>query len=225
MLERWYHQLRHRLSIHFGPKLVRRYLKMKFCHKCAAPIVLRIPDGDDRERHCCEACDGIFYQNPKNVVGTVPYYKDKILLCKRAIQPRYGKWTLPAGFMENGESSLNGAIRETTEEAGATVKVDDSSLYTLFNLPTINQVYIFFRAELANLDFAAGTESLEVALFTEAEIPWDEIAFPVVRSTLEHFFTDVQKNHFPVRMFDVHHGEDRSISTQLISHSKTQLAN
>ena len=197
---------------------------MKFCHNCAAPIVLRISTGDDKVRHCCEACDSIFYQNPKNVVGTVPFYEDKILLCKRAIQPRYGKWTLPAGFMENGESSLSGAIRETTEEAGATVKVDDSSLYTLFNLPTINQVYMFFRAELANLNFAAGAESLEVALFTEAEIPWDEIAFPVVRSTLEHFFTDLKNNRFPVRMFDVHHSEDRSISTKLISHSKTHFA-
>ena len=197
---------------------------MKFCHNCAAPIVLRIPDGDDKVRHCCEACDSIFYQNPKNVVGTVPFYEDKILLCKRAIQPRYGKGTLPAGFMENGESSLSGAIRETTEEAGATVKVDDSSLYTLFNLPTINQVYMFFRAELVNLNFAAGAESLEVALFTEAEIPWDEIAFPVVRSTLAHFFTDLKNNRFPVRMFDVHHSEDRSISTKLISHSKTHFA-
>jgi ADP-ribose pyrophosphatase YjhB (NUDIX family) len=129
---------------------------MKFCHNCAAPIVLRIPDGDDKVRHCCEACDSIFYQNPKNVVGTVPFYEDKILLCKRAIQPRYGKWTLPAGFMENGESSLSGAIRETAEEAGATVKVGDSSLYTSvqFAERSIRSI-CFFRAELANLDFAA----------------------------------------------------------------------
>lgn len=192
---------------------------MKYCHNCAAPIVLRIPDGDDKVRHCCEQCDSIFYQNPKNVVGTVPVFEDKVLLCKRAIQPRLGKWTLPAGFMENGESSLGGAIRETAEEAGATVRVYDDSLYTLFNLPMINQVYMFFRAELANLEFAAGAESLEVALFTEAQIPWDEIAFPVVRSTLEHYFADLPNRHFPVRMFDVHHGEDRTVSTQLISHS------
>ena len=192
---------------------------MKYCHNCAAPIVLRIPDGDDKLRHCCNQCDSIFYQNPKNVVGTVPVFEDKVLLCKRAIQPRLGKWTLPAGFMENGESSLGGAIRETAEEAGATVRVSEDSLYTLFNLPMINQVYLFFRAELANLEFEAGAESLEVALFTEAEIPWDEIAFPVVRSTLEHYFADMPNNHFPVRMFDVHHGEDRKISTKLISHS------
>jgi len=143
-----------------------------------------------------------------------------VLLCKRAIQPRLGKWTLPAGFMENGESSLTGAIRETKEEAGAVVNVKDDSLYTLFNLPSINQVYMFFRAELANLDFAPGYESEEVALFTEKQIPWDEIAFPVVKSTLEHYFKDLSIQRFPVRMFDVHHGEDRSITTQLISQVK-----
>jgi len=143
-----------------------------------------------------------------------------VLLCKRAIQPRLGKWTLPAGFMENGESSLTGAIRETKEEAGAVVNVKDDSLYTLFNLPSINQVYMFFRAELANLDFAPGYESEEVALFTEKQIPWDEIAFPVVKSTLEYYFKDLSIQRFPVRMFDVHHGKDRSITTQLISQVK-----
>ena len=124
--------------------------------------------------------------------------------------------------MENGESSLDGAIRETTEEAGASVIVKSDSLYTLFNLPKINQVYIFFRTELANLDFAAGIESQEVALFSEAEIPWREIAFPVVKSTLEHYFDDLRKNRFPVRMFDVHHAEDRRFTTNLISSSFTE---
>ena len=192
---------------------------MKFCHQCAGPLILRIPEGDDKPRHCCSQCDTIFYLNPKNVVGTLPFFEDKVLLCKRAIQPRAGKWTLPAGYMENGESSLDGAIRETTEEAGASVIVKSDSLYTLFNLPKINQVYMFFRTELANLDFAAGIESTEVALFSEAEIPWGEIAFPVVKSTLEHYFDDLRKNQFPVRMFDVHHGEDRSFTTNLISSS------
>ncbi|MEC7997537.1 MAG: NUDIX hydrolase, partial [Pseudomonadota bacterium] len=103
---------------------------MKFCHHCASPVVLRIPDGDDKVRHCCNHCDSVFYENPKNVVGTLPFYEDKILLCKRAIQPRLGKWTLPAGFMENGETSLEGAVRETAEEAGATVRIHDDSLYT-----------------------------------------------------------------------------------------------
>lgn len=192
---------------------------MKYCHHCASPVTHRIPDGDDKLRHICEDCDIIFYQNPKNVVGTVPYHGDRILLCKRAIEPRLGKWTLPAGFMENGESSLEGAIRETAEEAGANIRVADNSLYTLFNLPRINQVYMFFRAELIDLDFDPGFESLEVALFEEQEIPWDEIAFPVVRETLQHFFKDLRTNAFPVRMFDVIHGENRTITTSLISHS------
>lgn len=121
--------------------------------------------------------------------------------------------------MENGESSLHGAIRETQEEAGAQVTVKIDSLYTLFNLPSINQVYMFFRAELDNLDFSPGEESLEVKLFKEEDIPWKELAFPVVKSTLEHYFEDVRNNRFPVRMFDIHHGEDRVITTKLISQS------
>jgi len=192
---------------------------MKYCHQCAGLLVFRIPEGDDKPRYCCNDCNSIFYQNPKNVVGTLPTYGDKVLLCKRAIQPRLGKWTLPAGYMENGESSLKGAIRETLEEAGASVTVSDDSLYTLFNLPSINQVYLFFRAELNDLDFSPGAESLEVALFSEAEIPWDEIAFPVVKSTLEYYFQDVREQTFPVRMFDVHHDEGRHITTRLISNS------
>lgn len=192
---------------------------MKYCHHCAAPLELKIPAGDDKPRHICAACDTVFYQNPKNVVGTLPVFGDKVLLCKRAIEPRLGKWTLPAGFMENGESSLEGAIRETIEEAGATIRVAEDSLYTLFNLPRINQVYLFFRAELVNLDFDPGVESLDVQLFSESDIPWQEIAFPVVRSTLEHYFRDRRHNRFPVRMFDVLHGDDRSITTQLISQS------
>ncbi|MEQ8409016.1 MAG: NUDIX hydrolase [Gammaproteobacteria bacterium] len=197
---------------------------MKFCHHCAAAITVHIPEGDDKPRHVCVACETIFYQNPKNVVGTLPIYEDKVLLCKRAIEPRSGKWTLPAGFMENGESSLEGAIRETREEAGASIRVANDSLYTLFNLPNINQMYLFFRAELANLDFSAGIESEDVALFREDEIPWSEIAFPVVKSTLEHYFADRPTQHFPVRMFDVIHGDNRTISTTLISHS-TPLQN
>jgi ADP-ribose pyrophosphatase YjhB (NUDIX family) len=192
---------------------------MKYCHHCASPVQLKIPEGDDKPRHICESCETVFYQNPNNVVGTLPVFEDKVLLCKRAIEPRLGKWTLPAGFMENGETSLEGAIRETAEEAGARIRVFQDSLYTLFNLPRINQVYMFFRAELLDLDFEPGLESEEVALFREQEIPWDEIAFPVVRSTLEHFFQDRQQRTFPVRMFDVVHGTDRSITTTLISHS------
>jgi ADP-ribose pyrophosphatase YjhB (NUDIX family) len=190
---------------------------MKFCHLCAGSLILRIPEGDDRPRYCCSECNNVFYLNPRNIVGTVPCFEDKVLLCKRAIQPRQGKWTLPAGFMENGETSLDGAIRETMEEAGASLIVGSDSLYAMFNLPNINQLYLFFRADLANLDFAPGLESELVELFSEAEIPWDELAFPVVKSTLEHYFDDRRQNQFPVRMFDVHHGEDRCITTNLIS--------
>ncbi|GAB5499681.1 MAG: NUDIX hydrolase [Pseudohongiellaceae bacterium] len=194
---------------------------MKFCHHCASPVLLKVPAGDDKPRHICQDCDTIFYQNPKNVVGTLPVFEDRVLLCKRAIEPRLGLWTLPAGFMENGESSLEGAIRETVEEAGARIRVAQDSLYTLFNLPRINQVYMFFRAELLDLKFDPGFESLSVQMFREADIPWDEIAFPVVRETLQHYFQDRPANNFPVRMFDVIHGEDRrSITTQLISQSQ-----
>jgi ADP-ribose pyrophosphatase YjhB (NUDIX family) len=192
---------------------------MKFCHHCGGTILQRIPEGDDKLRYCCTSCDVIFYQNPKNIVGTLPVFEDRVLLCKRAIEPRRGKWTLPAGFMENGETTLDGAIRETAEEAGAKVRVQENNLYTLFNLPYINQVYLFFRAELLDLNFAPGVESLEVELFREAQIPWDEIAFPVVRSTLEHYFIDRTSNRFPVRMFDVHYDGNRGINTRLVSHS------
>ena len=190
---------------------------MKYCHHCGGSILQRIPDGDEKLRYCCDACDVVFYQNPKNIVGTLPIYKEQVLLCKRAIEPRMDKWTLPAGFMENSETTLAGAIRETSEEAGARVKVQDNNLYTLFNLPYINQVYLFFRAELEDLDFNPGIESKEVALFTQSEIPWDEIAVPVVRSTLEHYFDDLKRGQFPVRMFDVYYDDQRRIDTRLVS--------
>ena len=196
---------------------------MKYCQHCAGPTTHHIPPGDDKLRFCCIECDVVFYQNPNNIVGTLPIYEDKVLLCKRAIEPRYGTWTLPAGFMENGETTLQGAIRETAEEAGAVVLPADCSLYTLFNLPYINQVYLFFRTQLRVLDFDPGEESLEVALFSEAEIPWSELAFPVVRITLEQYFTDRRAHQYPVRMFDLSYSEDRQLSTFLISCSAADL--
>ena len=195
---------------------------MKYCPYCSASLILRTPEGDNRARYCCDSCNAILYQNPKNVVGVLPVYGDKILLCKRAIEPRKGKWTLPAGFMENGESSLEGAIRETKEEAGAELATKSDSLYTLFNLPTINQIYIFFRAELSNLEFSPGIESEEVSLYKESDIPWSEIAFPVVKTTIEKYFEDRRSGSFPVRMFTVRHHADKTVSTELVSCSDVQ---
>jgi ADP-ribose pyrophosphatase YjhB (NUDIX family) len=170
---------------------------MKFCSQCGAEVEISVPEGDNRPRHVCISCGVIHYQNPKIVVGCIPVWEDKVLLCRRAIEPRYGLWTVPAGFMENGETSQQGAARETQEEACAQVEVE--SLYTLFNLPHINQVYLLFRSRLLDLDFAPGEESLEVGLYEEADIPWDEIAFPVVKETLRLYFRDRESGRFPLR--------------------------
>ncbi|MCU7797013.1 MAG: NUDIX hydrolase [Candidatus Thiodiazotropha sp. (ex Myrtea spinifera)] len=170
---------------------------MKFCSQCGSTVEVNIPEGDNRPRHVCAACGTIHYQNPKIVVGCIPVWQEKVLLCRRAIEPRYGFWTVPAGFMENGETSQQGAARETLEEACA--RVDVEGLYTLFNLPHINQIYLLFRSRLLDLDFGAGAESLDVGLFEEHEIPWDEIAFPVVRETLRLYFKDREQADFPLR--------------------------
>ena len=194
---------------------------MKYCQHCAAPVIHKVPPGDDKLRYCCIDCDVVFYENPKNIVGTVPVFKDKVLLCRRAIEPRYGLWTLPAGFLENGETTLQGAVRETLEEAGARIRAEDCELYTLFNLPYINQVYFFFLTTLRTPDFHAGTESLEVALFAEDEIPWDALAFQVVKVTLEQYFADRRSAQFPVRMFDMQYSTERQLQAILVSNSFT----
>lgn len=165
---------------------------MKFCSECAHPVALAIPEGDNRPRYVCPNCHAIHYQNPKLVIGSIPVWEQdgklQILLCRRAIEPRYGYWTLPAGFMENEETTEQAAVRETEEEAGADVEL--GKLFTLLNVAHVHQVHLFYLARLRNLDFAPGEESLEVQLFTQDEIPWDELAFPTVRSTLELFFAD-----------------------------------
>ncbi|MDQ3196359.1 MAG: NUDIX hydrolase [Pseudomonadota bacterium] len=163
---------------------------MKFCSNCGRAVVFKVPPGDNLPRYSCDACAVIYYQNPKIVVGCIPEWEDRILLCKRAIEPRYGLWTLPAGFLENGETTMAGAARETLEEACARVQID--TLYALYNLPHINQIYMLFRARLLDLDFRAGAESLEVKLYAEPDIPWQEIAFAAVRKTLLHYFEDRQ---------------------------------
>ncbi len=161
-------------------------------------MTLRIPAEDSRPRHVCTQCDTIHYENPKLVIGAIPVWEDKVLLCKRAIEPRHGLWTLPGGFMENGESTGQAAIRETLEEAHARVELDE--LYSMYSLPYINQVHLFFRARLLDLDFAPGIESLEVRLFSEADIPWQELAFRPVRFSLEHFFNERKQGKFSLHV-------------------------
>jgi ADP-ribose pyrophosphatase YjhB (NUDIX family) len=171
---------------------------VKFCSTCGATVTLRIPDGDDRERFVCNDCLTIHYQNPKIVAGCIPEWGDRILLCKRAIEPRYGLWTVPAGFMENGESTEDAAMRETREEAGADVTI--TSLYSVFSIPHISQVYMLFRGELTDGRYQAGRESLECRLFEENDIPWEKLAFPVVKETLHRYFLDKrQRNGFPLQ--------------------------
>ncbi len=172
---------------------------IRFCNSCGEGIEITIPTGDNRERHTCPSCGKIQYQNPKIVTGCVPIWQDRILLCRRAIEPRYGLWTVPAGFMENHETLAEGAIRETLEEACA--PVNDLQPYGIYNLPTISQVYVMFLGTLLQQDqFDAGVESLEVRLFREDEIPWQEVAFKVVETTLKRYLDDRKKNQFPFLM-------------------------
>jgi ADP-ribose pyrophosphatase YjhB (NUDIX family) len=167
---------------------------VNFCSNCAAPVTLKVPPGDNLPRYVCDRCNTIHYENPRMVLGTVTEYGGKVLLCKRAIEPRYGKWTLPAGFMENGESTMAAAMRETLEEAKARVEL--GALFSMLSVPHVNQVHIFYRARLLDLDFGPGEESLEVALFDEADIPWAELAFRTISTTLRHYFEDRKKGVF-----------------------------
>jgi ADP-ribose pyrophosphatase YjhB (NUDIX family) len=167
---------------------------MKYCPDCGAQVELKVPAGDTLPRHVCKACNNIHYSNPKMVIGCIAEWEDKILLCKRAIEPRLGYWTPPAGFMENGETTSEGALRETLEEANARVEIGD--LFSMLSVPHVNQVHIFYRARLLDLEFSPGTESLEVALFAEAEIPWREIAFRTISTTLRHYYEDRKLGRF-----------------------------
>jgi len=171
---------------------------MKFCTRCGSSVSLQIPEGDDRERYVCGNCGMIHYSNPRVIVGCVPVYQGKVLLCLRAIEPRKNYWTLPAGFMENGETTLQGAARETWEEARA--KVSNLDLYRVFDVPHISQVYMFYRCDVDDGEFGVGPESLESDLYAEADIPWERIAFPVVTETLKAFFADAPTGEFPVQV-------------------------
>ena len=174
---------------------------IKFCNSCGAAIGYRIPEGDSLPRAVCDACGTIQYENPKIVVGCLPTFGERILICKRAIEPRYGLWTLPAGFMENHESASQGAARKALEEANARVEIED--LYTVYSIPHISQVYMMFRARLIDPDVSPGIESLEVKLVTEEEIPWDQLAFAMVKRTLTHFLEDRKRGVFVQRFGDI----------------------
>ncbi len=178
---------------------------LKHCRECGVVVVYRLPDdGDTRERAICTACHTVHYENPLNVVGTVPAWGDngeQVLLCKRNIEPRWGKWTLPAGFMELGETTAQGAARETDEEAGADYEMQD--LFTVMNVVRVGQVHFYYRARLLSPIFNPGHETIEARLFTEAEIPWDDIAFRTVKETLEHYFDDRRKGRFEMHVLDV----------------------
>jgi ADP-ribose pyrophosphatase YjhB (NUDIX family) len=173
---------------------------IKHCRNCGTAVVYRLPDdGDTKQRAVCPACHTVHYENPLNVVGTVPHWNDRVLLCKRNIEPRWGKWTLPAGFMELGESTIDGAARETVEEAGAQFEMQE--LLTVISVIHVGQVHMYYRARLVSEVFDPGFETIEARLFTEAEIPWDEIAFRTVRETLEHYFACRRQDRYTL-----HHG-------------------
>lgn len=175
--------------------------RIRFCRSCGHPVEHRIPAEDNRERAVCPACGDIHYENPLNVVGTVPFWEERVLLCRRAIEPRRGLWTLPAGFMELGETTSEGANRETLEEAGARVEL--CGLFALLNLASVGQVHVFYRARLLDLDFNPGPETLELRLCRESEVPWDELAFRSVARTLRCYFSDARSGAFGMHCIDL----------------------
>lgn len=168
--------------------------RIKHCPSCGALVEYRIPPDDTRERAVCTVCATVHYENPLNVVGTVPVWGDQVLLCRRAIEPRYGLWTLPAGFMELGETVEAGALRETVEEAGANIELQE--LFTVLSVVQVGQVHLFYRARMLDTALAPGTETLEARLFHEHQVPWEEIAFRTVRETLVHYFDCRRTGHF-----------------------------
>ena len=175
--------------------------RIKHCRVCGAPATYRVPADDNRERATCTACGEIHYENPINVVGTVPVWGEQVLLCRRNIEPRHGFWTLPAGFLELGESTAEGALRETDEEAGARIELQ--GLFTVLNVVRVGQLHLYYRARMLDTTLAPGPETIEARLFREDEVPWDQIAFRTVRQTLEHYFADRASGVFPVHAGDI----------------------
>lgn len=175
--------------------------RIRHCRACGNLVDYRVPPDDNRERALCPACGTIHYENPLNVVGTVPVWGERVLLCKRAIEPRYGLWTLPAGFLELGESTAEGALRETVEEAGAEIEL--GPLFSVLNVVRVGQVHLFYRARMTSPHLDPGSETLEARLFEEDEVPWEQIAFRTVRETLLAFFADRKQGHFGLHTADV----------------------
>ncbi|MFT5594636.1 MAG: ADP-ribose pyrophosphatase YjhB (NUDIX family) [Oceanicoccus sp.] len=175
---------------------------MKYCSECAHPVTYQVPEGDNRERAVCDHCGTIHYVNPRIITGTLPVYQNQILLCKRAIEPRKGYWTLPAGFMEKAETLEQGAVRETLEEAG--INITCGQLLSSISVPHISQVHIFFLAHMESAKHAISTsESLEVKLFRFDDIPWDEIAFPTVKKTMQFYLDDLKAGKIETRVLDI----------------------
>lgn len=174
---------------------------MNFCSHCGNAVEERIPAGDNRSRFICPGCDTIHYSNPRIVAGTIPIWQGQVLLCRRAIEPRHGYWTLPAGYMENTESTEEAALRETWEEAQTRVTLD--GLYCVMSVPHIDQVHMYFRASLVDGSFSAGEESLEVALFHEKDIPWGQLAFPTIQDALKRYFRERREQRFTLLVDDI----------------------
>lgn len=173
-------------------------ITMNFCGNCGQKTITKIPLGDQQLRQVCSACGNIHYVNPKVICGALVVWENKVLLCRRAIEPRYGLWTLPAGYMEMFETMEQASARETREEAEAEIEIEQ--LYCLYNIPRIGQIYVLFKAQLLNGQFGAGEETIESRLFSEDEIPWSELAFPSVERTLQHYFADRKKNLFTIHL-------------------------
>jgi ADP-ribose pyrophosphatase YjhB (NUDIX family) len=175
--------------------------RIKHCRVCGSTAHYQVPADDNRERAVCTACGEVHYENPLNVVGTVPVWREQVLLCRRNIEPRYGLWTLPAGFMELGDPTEQGAVRETVAEAGARIELQ--GLFSMINVVRVGQVHLFYRARLEDTRFDPGPETIEAQLFHEHEIPWDRLAFRTVRETLQHFFADRANGSFGLHFGDI----------------------
>lgn len=174
---------------------------MQYCNQCGQPVEIKVPPGDNLPRFVCTNCNTVHYENPRIVAGCVCEWKGRILLCKRAIKPRAGFWTIPAGFMEKGETTEQAAVRETAEEAKARVNVD--AFFAMINVPHIDQVHLMFRGTLIDESYSPGVESEEVILADKSAIPWRNIAFPSVKFTLERYFADLEKTEFGVHVTDI----------------------